>query len=177
MIRIRLGHLKKILREEFRGYFETMCRGPECQKTDRRCDETHGASVGKGVADRGSGSRDGTHESDAGAKRCEACEVYEKCIEGPSRGKCKECPRHGDGLERALLDELDEMEDGDREVSEKEYRAVPGMKKYVKRGRFDKSACIGDLKGKKKIRDPAALCRSAEIALTGKARPTRGKKA
>ncbi len=55
---------------------------------------------------------------------------------------------------------------------EKEYRAIPGMKKYLKKGKFDLGKCIEDLKGEEGIKNPAAVCRSAEIALTGKAQAT-----
>lgn len=64
--------------------------------------------------------------------------------------------------------------EGEHEITEKEYKALKGMDKYKKGEKgFDKSACIEDLEGKEGIDDPAAVCRAAEIAHTGEAGPTR----
>lgn len=55
----------------------------------------------------------------------------------------------------------------------KEYKAIKGMHVYVKDdGKFDLSKCIDDLTGKEGIDEPAAVCRAAEIAHTGKAHAT-----
>jgi len=86
-------------------------------------------------------------------------------------------------------EELEEEKDGrviEKGYKGKEYKGVPGMKKYlkevieetitdmIKNEKFDLGKCIKDLDGKKGIDNPAAVCRSGEIATTGKAQPTRG---
>ena len=67
-------------------------------------------------------------------------------------------------------DEEDLLEDF---LFEKEYKAIPGMKKYLEKGKFNNSKCISDLSDKENIKNPAAVCRAAEIVLTGEAEPTR----
>lgn len=64
------------------------------------------------------------------------------------------------------------------ELEEKEYKAIKGTAKYKKgKGGFDLKKCIDDLGGVDTIDNPAAVCRSAEIVQTGKAKATRGPKA
>ena len=69
-----------------------------------------------------------------------------------------------------LQDDEDLLEDF---LFEKEYKAISGMKKYLEKGKFSNSKCIAYLSDKEKITNPAAVCRAAEIALTGEAEPTR----
>lgn len=62
-----------------------------------------------------------------------------------------------------------------RKYKGKEYKAIPGMKKYKKKGGgYSLSKCISDLEGseraKKKIDNPGAVCMAAKIAHTGTAK-------
>lgn len=72
------------------------------------------------------------------------------------------------------------------EGPKKVYKAIHGMKKYVKEEekkeeeldeqKFELGKCIKDLEDKPEIDNPAAVCRAAEIAHTGEAHGTRTKK-
>jgi hypothetical protein len=62
---------------------------------------------------------------------------------------------------------------GKKVIQKGGYKAIPGMKEYLKGGKkykeggaFDNSACMRDLKGK--VNNPAAVCMAAEMALTKK---------
>jgi len=62
---------------------------------------------------------------------------------------------------------------GKKVVEKGGYKAIPGMKDYLKGGKkyksggaFDNSCCMKDLKGR--VKNPAAVCMAAEMALTKK---------
>jgi len=60
---------------------------------------------------------------------------------------------------------------GKKVIQKGGYKSIPAMKAYLKGGKkykeggnFDNSACIADLTGK--VKNPAAVCKTAEMALT-----------
>lgn len=67
---------------------------------------------------------------------------------------------------------------GKKIIQKGDYKAIPGMKDYLKGGKkyksggaFDNSCCMKDLKGK--VKNPAAVCMAAEMALTKKVEKVR----
>jgi hypothetical protein len=68
---------------------------------------------------------------------------------------------------------------GKKVIQKGDYKAIPGMKDYLKGGKkyksggaFDNECCMKDLKGK--VKNPAAVCMAAEMALTKKVQKVKG---
>lgn len=79
----------------------------------------------------------------------------------------------GLSAEAAEVSELFFKVAGKKVIQKGGYKAIPAMKAYLKGGKkykeggaFDNSACMKDLKGK--VKNPAAVCMAAEMALTKK---------
>ena len=79
----------------------------------------------------------------------------------------------GLSLEASALSDLFLKVAGKKVIEKGDYKAIPGMKDYLKGGKkyksggaFDNSCCMRDLKGK--VKNPAAVCMAAEMALTKK---------
>lgn len=87
-------------------------------------------------------------------------------------------------LRRIIREEIEGLDEKQkikkRKYKGKTYKAIPGMKKYKKKGGgYSLSRCISDLEGseraKKKIDNPGAVCMAAKIAHTGTAKHSKKK--
>lgn len=87
--------------------------------------------------------------------------------------------------EEGFLSEANHLSDvltkvaGKKVIQKGGYKAIPGMKDYLKGGKkyksggaFDNECCMKDLKGK--VKNPAAVCMAAEMALTKKVQKVKG---
>jgi hypothetical protein len=79
----------------------------------------------------------------------------------------------GLSAEASAVSDLFLKTSGVKLIEKGDFKAIPGMKDYLKGGKkyksggaFDNSCCMKDLKGK--VKNPAAVCMAAEMALTKK---------